>query len=416
MGGTRVLQVVPYFEAAWGYGGIPRVAAALSAALARRGLRVSVCTTDACDRDARLARGGPAQGSPLRPWPAQRAADGIEVRVFPNLSNRAAYRLQLFLPLGLRGHLRRCAGDYDVAHLHGCHHLPGAIAAAELRRAGVPYLVSPNGTAPRHERRRLAKAVFDHTLGRGVLAGASAVLAVSEAERAQLEALGVARERIRLLPNPLSIAEFDAIPERRAPAPGARRRVLYLGQLTPRKLVDVLVRALAALPEDVELEIAGSDGGCEAGLRALVQRLGLGPRVRFAGLLRGRERLAALAAADAVAYAGRDEVFGLVALEALLCGTPVVVADDSGCGEVVRRTGGGLLVPPGDAPALAHALAQVLADPEAWRARARPAAAEIRRLFASDAVADTCARLYDETIRRESPVEEPRWRTSRLPA
>jgi glycosyltransferase involved in cell wall biosynthesis len=333
----------------------------------------------------------------------------VEVRIFPNLSNRAASRLQLFLPLGLRSHLRSCAGRFDVAHLHGFHHLPGALAAAELRRAGVPYLLSPNGTAPRLERRLLAKTVFDHTLGRGVLSGASLVLAVSEAERAQLAALGVAHERIRILPNPVLLDEFAALEERAEPAPGARRRVLYLGQLTPRKLVDVLVRALAALPAEVELEIAGGDGGCEPGLRALVRRLGLSARVRFAGLLRGPARLAALAAADAVAYAGRDEVFGLVALEALLCGTPVVVADDSGCGELIRRTGGGLLVPPGDAAALGRALSEILANREAWRARTRPAAAAIRRLFASDVVAETCEHLYDEAIRRASPIEEPAW-------
>ena len=123
-------------------------------------------------------------------------------------------------------------------------------------------------------------------------------------------------------------------------AEGPARHVLYLGQLLERKQVDVLVRAMSLLPEATQLEIAGNDGGCGPALRELVDRLGLGSRVRFRGLLRGGERLAALAAADVVAYAGRDEVFGLVALESLLCGTPVVVANDCGCGEVVAGVGG----------------------------------------------------------------------------
>ena len=415
MGGTRVLQIAPCYEGAWGYGGIPRVAMVLSAALARRGHRVTVCTTDACDSRTRLAnQGGP--GPRLRPWRPRVGRDGVEVRVFPNLSNRLAYELQFFQPIGLRSWLRAHASAFDVAHVHGHHHLPGAIAAAELRRARVPYLVEPNGTAPLGSRRRLAKALFDASLGRGVLRGARAVIAVSEAERRQLEAQGIAPERLCVLPNPLDLDEFEGV----APAPrrtgAAPRRVLYLGQLLPRKRVDALVRALPLLPPDVELEIAGNDGGCERALRALVKALGLDARVRFAGLLRGGERLEALAAADAVAYAGRDEAFGLVPLEALLCGTPVVVANDSGCGEVIARVGGGLAVAPGDPAALAAALGELLASPARWREAARAAAPEVRRLFGADAVAARCAEIYAAATHAQGGAREAGWWTRSLPA
>jgi glycosyltransferase involved in cell wall biosynthesis len=96
-----------------------------------------------------------------------------------------------------------------------------------------------------------------------------------------------------------------------------------------------------------------------------------------------------------VAYAGRDEVFGLVALESLLCGTPVVVANDCGSVELVRRLGGGLCVPPGDDAALARALGAVLAECERWREAARLAALEVRRLFGSDAVAAIWQGVYE---------------------
>src|SRR5512145_581888 len=148
----RVLQVTPYYGAAYGYGGIPRVAAALSAALVRRGHHVTVCTTDACDAGSRL----PTLGGPrprLRAWPAHCLPDGVELCVFPNLSNRLAWQFQFFAPIGLRGWLRRHAREFDLAHIHGHHHLLGVIAAAELSRSGIPYLVAPNGTAPRIERR-----------------------------------------------------------------------------------------------------------------------------------------------------------------------------------------------------------------------------------------------------------------------
>ena len=416
MGGTRVLQVVPYFEGAWGYGGIPRVAVILSAALARRGHRVTVCTTDACDSHTRLADEG-RSGSRRRPWKPRAGHAGVEVRVFPNLSNQLAYRRQFFQPIGMRGWLRDHARDFDVAHIHGHHHLPGAMAAAALRRAGVPYLVAPNGTAPRTGRRGLAKSAFDRTLGRNVLRGARGVIAVTEAERAQLETQGVARERIAILPNPVELAEFEGVVAPARPAEQGVRRVLYLGQLIPRKQVEVLVRAVAELPQTTLLEIAGNDGGSGPALQELVRRLGLSSRVHFAGLLRGPERLLALAAADVVAYAGRDEVFGLVPLESLLCGTPVVVADDCGCGEVVGRVGGGLAVPPGDPRALARAIAAILEDPVGWRAAAREAALVIRQRFASDVVAALCEQVYEAAMQPASRgADESQWWTRRLPA
>jgi len=74
--------------------------------------------------------------------------------------------------------------------------------------------------------------------------------------------------------------------------------------------------------------------------RSAIRALGLSSRVTITGLLTGSDRLEALADADVAVYASEQEVFGLVALEALLAGTPVVVADDSGCGEIVGALGG----------------------------------------------------------------------------
>ena len=116
MTALRILHVVPYYEQAWAYGGIPRLATTMTRALARRGHDVVVCTTDACDAHARAA--------------SQAGRHGVEVRTFPNLSNAAAYHLQVFTPIGLRSHLRATAGTFDVGHIHACHNLPGVFAAA----------------------------------------------------------------------------------------------------------------------------------------------------------------------------------------------------------------------------------------------------------------------------------------------
>src|SRR5437773_387794 len=162
---------------------------------------------------------------------------------------------------------------------------------------------------------------------------ATRVLAVSNPERRQLEDLGVDPNVIRLIPNPIDLDEF-----RQPVARGRLRRrfslesnplVLFLGKLTRRKRVDVLMRAFAELQRpDARLVIAGNDMGAGAGLRSLASALGIEARTTFTGLLRGEQRLEALADADVVVYPSEDEIFGLVPMEALLAGTPVIVSDD----------------------------------------------------------------------------------------
>jgi glycosyltransferase involved in cell wall biosynthesis len=264
-------------------------------------------------------------------------------------------------------------------------------------------VLAPNGTAPRIERRLLAKHAFDVLAGRRILAGAARVLAVSDAERRQLATLGVAGRAIRVIPNPVDLDEFTS-----PVTPGAFRRrfalpsgplVLFLGKLTPRKRLDVLTRGFARLRRsDASLVIAGNDMGAGVAARSLVRTLGLERRTFFTGLLRAEQRLEALADADVLVYPSQHEIFGLVPLEALLCGTPVIVADDSGCGEVVRAIGGGQVVPLGDAEALARAIDRVLEAPPAWRAAAIDAAARVRAAYGDDVVCSQIEQLYGELV------------------
>lgn len=391
-----ILHVTPYCDAAWAYGGIPRVVGALTEGLARRGHRVRVLATDVLGAASRLPSG------------RRRSAAGVETRIFRNLSNRVAYHLQFFTPLGLGGELRRTAADFDVAHLHGCRHLPGVLAARALRRAETPYVLSPHGTAPRIERRRLAKRLFDLLVGGRVLPGAARLIAVSEAERAQLAELGAADARVRVVGNPLPTEDFDTLPargvfrSRHGVAPDAPL-LLFLGKLTPRKRVDLLLDAFArlrardAIGDAARLVVAGNDMGSLAELRRHARRLGIADQVLFVGLLPGDARLEALVDADVLAYPSEHEIFGLAALEALLCGTPAVVADDSGCGEVVAGVGG-WVVTAGDASALARALEDILADPDASRARARDAARRTREFYSIDAVVDRLEAVYAELV------------------
>jgi glycosyltransferase involved in cell wall biosynthesis len=244
---------------------------------------------------------------------------------------------------------------------------------------------------PPIERKRALKRVWDALVDGHVPKQADAVIATSRAEARDLLAFGVDGARIRRIPNALWMEEFEALPTRAE----ARARlgledgpvVAYLGQVTPRKRVDRLAEAFeGGALHPARLVIAGPARGAA-----------LPPGVRHLGVLEGRARLELLVAADVLAYPSEREVFGLVPMEGLLCGAPVVVGDDCGCAELVHEAGAGVVVD-GSVASIRAALAGLLADP----ARARELAARgrtfVERHLAPRRVAEAHLALYREML------------------
>ena len=215
MSALRVLHVVPYFEHAWAYGGIPRVATDARARAGRAGTPRDGLH-DRCLRPAGAHAGAPDARTRGRE-PSTSGSCATSRTISPITGSSSP-------PTASAARCGPSSARIDVAHLHACRNLPVAAAARILAKARVPYVVSPHGTAPLIERRFLAKQIFDATAGRGYLEGAARVLAVSEAERAQLQALGVADDRIAVLPNPIDLREFDPAPDGCALSSAARPR------------------------------------------------------------------------------------------------------------------------------------------------------------------------------------------------
>jgi glycogen(starch) synthase len=163
-------------------------------------------------------------------------------------------------------------------------------------------------------------------------------------------------------------ADFLPPPEDGPPRPW-RWHLLYAGRIDPRKGIDTAVRALTHLPPEATLHVLGrGDERHLAGLLALVAQLGLDGRVRFSEAPRSQVA-AHMRDADALVFPVLwPEPFGLVPLEAMAVGTPVVATGTGGSGEYLAHDGNCLLFPPGDAAALADRV-EALAHDEALRAR-----------------------------------------------
>jgi glycosyltransferase involved in cell wall biosynthesis len=197
---------------------------------------------------------------------------------------------------------------------------------------------------------------------------ASAIVSDSEySRRAVVARLGVSPSKVTVIPVTLG-PEFRPAPE----ADTVKLRygiasayILYVGNFMPHKNLPRLLRAYAALPGALRsrhvLVLAGSDRARRPALEALAARLGVGDRVVFPGLIADEDLPALYTGASVFALPSLEEGFGLPALEAMACGTPVVASKGGALPEVVADAG--LLVDAVSEAAITDAMARVLSDP-----------------------------------------------------
>src|SRR3954452_6758354 len=260
--------------------------------------------------------------------------------------------------LGLPWHaLRRLAG---VLHAPNCFLPLVRPCAGVVTVHDLAFEVFPEDFAPR-------TAWKYRRLGRAAARSAQRVICVSRATADDdVARWGVRADRIRVVPNAPALSVGDA------PSPSGAPYVLGIGDLRVKKAWDVLVGAWRESGLEHRLVIAGADSGEGARLRALA-----GPqaaRLELPGYLDDARLDALLRGAAVLAHPSRYEGFGMVVLEAMARGVPVVCADVTALPETAG--GAAVLVPPGDADALAGALRHALANRETWAARGRARAAE----------------------------------------
>ncbi|WP_411280621.1 glycosyltransferase [Gemmatimonas sp.] len=292
----------------------------------------------------------------------------------------------------------RVGTPYDIVHAHWW--FPSALALWRARRAGDPPLVI---TMHGSDVRLAQRTALAHPVMRAVLGEAARCTAVSGwlAEAARRIAPDVS---IAVSPMPVDARYFAPAAEPSA----VRRGILFVGRLNAQKgladLLDAMVSpAMCAYDAErdgapTSLHVVG-DGPDGDALKIRATELGLTDRVCWYGALPQPALVPLYQGARALAIPSREEGLGLVAVEAQLCGTPVVAYADGGLIDVVRPEHGGTLVTVGDTRALGEALARLLANEITARELGMSARHEMLARFAPDAVADRYLTHYRQAVR-----------------
>ncbi|MEU8363892.1 glycosyltransferase [Nonomuraea sp. NPDC048882] len=276
----------------------------------------------------------------------------------------------------------------DVIHAHSW--TGGLVAVAGAKGMGVPVTQTFHAVDTAHKE-------LERALGRR----ANAVIAGSGDEESALIRLGVPRNNIAVVPYGVDTERFQrrgAVATR-----GSRRRLLHVGPLTVERGAHTIVRALQGLG-DVELVIAGGpepddlDQDRDARrLRALAEQLGVADRVTLLGQVKRAAVPKLMRSADAVVSVPREAGTGIVALEAMACGVPVIASAVGAHMDSIIDGVTGLLVPP-DRPARTARLArELLYDPTLRTALGYAGADRARSRYSWERVSQELVRVYEAT-------------------
>lgn len=390
---TRVLMVSWEYPPVM-YGGLGRHVAALSEALASGGHDI-VVAAQAPAGTARTERHARGEASSVR---VVRAVLPPEAPDVYRETERFVRELQPRLVSAVQQHTDGWRPDV----VHG-HDWVVAEAGRSLAEAfDVPLVATVHATETGLYQGHLDQPFsrWRHSVEVDLVARATRTIVCSSDMRNEVvTGLGADDSRVVVVPNGVTPSTWTTTPRQRADARAAlgltdEPLLVLVGRLEHEKGAQDAVQALALLPDtSVHLVLVG-DGARRDDLRGLARHLGLDGRVHLVGRVDDVRAAATVGAADVALVPSRYEPFGLVALEAMAAGTPVVASTAGGLTDVVSDEETGLAVPPAAPERLAEAISRLLGDPTLAARLAERALRAVHERFGWAAVAVATAEVY----------------------
>lgn len=368
----HVAQVTPYYHPH--VGGVESHVESVVRELVDRGHRVSVLTAQLPDA------------------PAYEVLDGAQIHRVPTVMT--AFNTPVMPRIAsVVEHL-----EFDVVHTHTPPPVTCYYAARGAETAGIPLVLTYHADLEiRYPGGDAIVWLYRKLMGRVAVDVADRLVATTETYRATSEALW--DRDVEVVPNPIDVERFQPdgpeTPWRdRLDIPDDARIALYVGRLVHHKGVEQFIDAAARIP-DAHFLVAG-DGPLADRLQTKARRTT--DRVHLLGRVADEELPGTYRAADLLCLpsVSRLEAFGIVALEAMATGLPVVVSDIPGVREVIEPGETGLVADPLDPDDLAEKIGALLDDPDRSRAMGKRGRERVRERFTVDTVVDALEAIYED--------------------
>lgn len=288
---------------------------------------------------------------------------GVHVHVFAR-SHMAGWRYAF----GLSTWINENIGRFDLIHIRSLYSYPALIASRVAAKSGVPRLLEPQGAVSRWSQsyKRYKKWPYLRMVERGQVLNAEGILVTHPVEERDMHQISFGRHgEVFCVPPPITCPIVPLDTEGKL----AGAKLLFLSRLHEKKGLELLLRAYSEI--DVRycngMCIAGSgERAYEARLNRLVIELGLENRISLLGHVSGDRREQAFNEGALLVLPSWDENFGLVVVEAVARGLPVIASDAVAAAEYLAENGFARIFNAGDANALKETIVQALSDFE-WR-------------------------------------------------
>lgn len=282
--------------------------------------------------------------------------------------------------------------DYDIVHAHNYRTLVNLLALNHFQFSYPPVVIQAHGNALPIAWNKKLKPAHDFIWSNLVASRGYRFIADAEIEIEHYQQEGIPLSKIVEIPVGVDLGEYAKIPERNH---NGHKTVLYLGRISEEKGLDLLLNAFDILDRpDAQLMIAGMDYGYEKRAREKAMHLAVRDRINFVGPLYGADKVRAYTEADVFVMPSRYEMWGMAFMEALVCGSPVIMTNRCGAAQILPRECGSVV--PLDEAQMAGAISEMLRFDFARYYR------DYRRRWASQYSWDSIARktidLYNEVL------------------
>jgi len=430
----KLLCVIPSYWPAFKYGGPIYSVHGLNKSLVKKGIDVTVYTTNVGLDDKIQDSRYMIQDTRFKIQDSQEVnIDGVKVTYFRytrffEFLGATGWQFSPAMVSALNKNLK----NFDIVYIVSTWNFPVAASSYFCRKQGKPYIISPRGHLYSDvlKKKSWKKFLYYKLITKRDLMSASAIHYTTEDEAERCHSSLGLKNRAIIISNGIDLSEFNGLSTKenireRYPFLKDKKIILFLGRINWKKGLDILIKAYAKLAKerpDVHLLIVGNDeGGYVEKVKEWIKDYGLSYRgygikntlnqinqtnqidqtdtkVTFTGMLTGKDKLEAIAGSDIFVLPSYSENFGMSVIEAMACGVPVVVSDKVGISREIIYYNAGTVVKT-NVDDVYNGIKNVFSSQDKTKEMALNAKKMVYNLYDINIIADRMIKFYEEIIK-----------------